>query len=99
MAAMMAQDPEKQVSAQDDPEVNVPIEQDTTAHSSEKSSVNHETPIENDPPKVPYNPWMDPAGFPDGGLHAWLSVAAASACFFVSWGYVPTFNFCCGLWC
>lgn len=38
-----------------------------------------------DAPPAPVNPWMDPASFPDGGTEAWLTVAASSACFFVSW--------------
>lgn len=34
------------------------------------------------------NPWMDPQSFPDGGAKAWLTVAGASACLFVSFGWV-----------
>lgn len=34
------------------------------------------------------NPWMDPKAFPDGGATAWLSVAGASACLFVSFGWI-----------
>jgi hypothetical protein len=34
------------------------------------------------------NPWMDPDSFPDGGTKAWLTVAGASACLFVSFGWV-----------
>lgn len=44
-----------------------------------------------DPEKVenpPANPWMDPKAFPDGGAKAWLTVAGASACLFVSFGWV-----------
>ena len=38
--------------------------------------------------KPPVNPWMDPNSFPDGGAKAWLTVAGASACLFVSFGWV-----------
>ena len=36
----------------------------------------------------PVNPWMDPKSFPDGGGKAWLTVAGAAACLFVSFGWV-----------
>jgi MFS family permease len=39
-------------------------------------------------PTPPPNPWMDPSSFPDGGAEAWLTVAASSACFFVTWGWI-----------
>ena len=38
--------------------------------------------------KPPMNPWMDPKSFPDGGAKAWLTVAGASACLFVSFGWI-----------
>ncbi len=38
--------------------------------------------------KPPANPWMDPKSFPEGGAKAWLTVAGASACLFVSFGWV-----------
>jgi hypothetical protein len=34
------------------------------------------------------NPWMDPRSFPDGGAKAWFTVAGASACLFVSFGWI-----------
>ena len=34
------------------------------------------------------SPWMDPKAFPDGGRTAWLTVAGASACLFVSFGWI-----------
>ena len=34
------------------------------------------------------NAWMNPEAFPDGGATAWLTVAGASACLFVSFGWV-----------
>jgi hypothetical protein len=34
------------------------------------------------------NPWMDPKSFPDGGAKAWFTVAGASACLFVSFGWI-----------
>ena len=53
------------------------------APTTERSSLDQ--PAQNEPAK-PVNPWMDPSSFPDGGAQAWLTVAAASALFFVSWG-------------
>ena len=38
--------------------------------------------------KPPLNAWMDPSSFPDGGATAWLTVAGASACLFVSFGWI-----------
>jgi hypothetical protein len=38
--------------------------------------------------KPPMKPWMDPKSFPDGGAKAWLTVAGASACLFVSFGWI-----------
>ena len=38
--------------------------------------------------KPEVNPWMDPKSFPEGGAQAWLTVAGASACLFVSFGWV-----------
>lgn len=38
--------------------------------------------------KPPPNPWTDPKSFPEGGAKAWLTVAGASACLFVSFGWV-----------
>lgn len=38
--------------------------------------------------KPPVNPWMDADSFPDGGATAWLTVAGASACLFVSFGWI-----------
>lgn len=34
------------------------------------------------------NAWMNPESFPEGGTKAWLTVAGASACLFVSFGWV-----------
>jgi hypothetical protein len=34
------------------------------------------------------NPWTDPKSFPDGGAKGWLTVAGASACLFVSFGWI-----------
>ncbi|MCJ1262325.1 hypothetical protein MMC22_002195 [Lobaria immixta] len=38
--------------------------------------------------KPAVNPSMDPKAFPDGGSAAWLTVAGASACLFVSFGWI-----------
>jgi len=32
--------------------------------------------------------WTDPESYPEGGAKAWLTVAGASACLFVSFGWV-----------
>lgn len=37
------------------------------------------------PPEKPVN---NPSNFPEGGAKAWLTVAGASACLFVSFGWV-----------
>jgi len=39
-------------------------------------------------PAAPANPWMDPSSFPEGGAKAWLTVAGAAACLFVSFGWI-----------
>ena len=39
-------------------------------------------------PMTSANPWMDPKSFPEGGGKAWLTVAGAAACLFVSFGWV-----------
>ena len=70
---LVQSDPEKQ---DQDNEKTSP----STQHSSRDQSPQPEAA------KAPYNPWADPASFPDGGLQAWLVVAGAAACFFVSWG-------------
>jgi hypothetical protein len=36
----------------------------------------------------PEKPVTDPSDFPEGGARAWLTVAGASACLFVSFGWV-----------
>lgn len=41
-----------------------------------------------EPQKPAGNPWMDPKAFPDGGATAWLTVAGAAACLFVSFGWI-----------
>lgn len=89
----MSADIEKQVPVEDshDTKESAVFDPDTkeqSASATEQSSLDQ--PAQNEAPK-PVNPWMDPASFPDGGAQAWLTVAAASACFFVSWGYVRTF--------
>ncbi|KAH0848772.1 hypothetical protein AYO21_09868 [Fonsecaea monophora] len=87
----MSQDLEKQIPIREEPESEpqeslvVPINKDVSASPTEKSSLDQ--PAQNETPK-PANPWMDPSSFPDGGAQAWLTVAAASACFFVSWGWI-----------
>ena len=69
------QDPEKQ--------------QEYTTADAERTSISSKSnEAVEEAPKPPANPWADPASFPDGGPQAWLTVAAASACFFVSWGWI-----------
>lgn len=61
-------------------------EQDTTMdghHDSTQRSLDDES-VE----KPSANPWMDPKAFPEGGAKAWLTVAGASACLFVSFGWI-----------
>jgi MFS family permease len=53
--------------------------------TSDRSSVQD---VPQDVAKAPYNPMTDPSSFPDGGSAAWLAVAGAAACFFVSWGWI-----------
>lgn len=43
-------------------------------------SSSSDPPAEQDPPSK--------SEFPEGGFHAWLTVAGASACLFVSFGWV-----------
>src|SRR5437762_8174565 len=38
--------------------------------------------------KQAVNEWMDLRSFPDGGAKAWFTVAGASACLFVSFGWI-----------
>lgn len=52
---------------------------------SSKSSIDQPQEEEAKPPA--FN-WADPSSFPDGGTEAWMTVLAASACFFVSWGWI-----------
>lgn len=81
--------PEKEVPVEEGGEAAVPIDTEsaTPGLRREKSSLEQrQDEAQEEALKAPYNPWMDPAGFPDGGLRAWLTVAGASACFFVSWG-------------
>ena len=72
------QDPEKQ---------HVYTEEPANDEKALSSSPSEEQQID-DTPKPPTNPWADPSSFPDGGAKAWLTVAGASACFFVSWGWI-----------
>jgi len=60
------------------------VQTDAEKDPSTTSSQDHA----GDAPKQPVNPWADPSSFPDGGTKAWLTVAGASACFFVSWGWI-----------
>ncbi|KIX05494.1 uncharacterized protein Z518_06366 [Rhinocladiella mackenziei CBS 650.93] len=85
----MSTEPEKDVTPQNEPQSEVKIDPGTEKYSpSTTGRSSPEQPAPNESPKAPYNPWMDPASFPDGGLRAWLTVAGASACFFVSWGWI-----------
>jgi hypothetical protein len=60
---------------------------DTREHSETDKSSLEQSPQDAAELK-PANAWADPSSFPDGGAKAWLTVAAASACFFVSWGWI-----------
>lgn len=53
--------------------------------NSSKSSIDQP---QEEAAKPPALNWADPSSFPDGGTEAWMTVAAAAACFFVSWGWI-----------
>ncbi|EHY53570.1 hypothetical protein HRR83_003779 [Exophiala dermatitidis] len=91
------------VESADETTTTIPMEKDSPVEGNNETSsavpinpANPHSPAEksyleaaqDEAAKPPYNPWMDPAGFPDGGLRAWLTVAGAAACFFVSWGWI-----------
>jgi hypothetical protein len=86
MAGTISADVEKQLPLEKEPpsELNTDAKEPSPV-STGRSSL--EQAVQIDPPKAA-SPWADPSSFPDGGGQAWLTVAAASACFFVSWGYV-----------
>ena len=88
----MSQAPQKDVEAaidsgvihpQSDPEKQEKNDEHTSPSTQNSSREQSPQP---EAPKAPYNPWADPSSFPDGGSEAWLVVAGAAACFFVSWG-------------
>ena len=86
----MSHEPEKSMEVPIDnsmlnPELEKPEEHDLDDHSPSMDPSRDQSP-QPEPTKAPYNPWADPASFPDGGARAWLTVAGAAACFFVSWG-------------
>lgn len=68
--------------------------------SAELEKTGHEETNDSRPPSLhsdsdqkdeeapPANPWSDPSSFPDGGTKAWLSVAGAACCLFVSFGWI-----------
>src|ERR1700744_5614306 len=80
----MSADPEKQLPTATEPQTALKGAE-ADPEQSLRSSL--EQPAQTEAPKA-VNPWADPSSFPDGGAQAWLTVAAASACFFVSWGLV-----------
>ncbi|EXJ83247.1 hypothetical protein A1O1_06866 [Capronia coronata CBS 617.96] len=80
---------EKEVSTQDGGEASVPITP-KPEHSASTEESSLEQPQNETPKAPPYNPMMDPAAFPDGGLRAWMTVAGSAALFFVSWGWINT---------
>ncbi|OCT47942.1 hypothetical protein CLCR_04095 [Cladophialophora carrionii] len=87
----MSADVEKQLPLENAPptdakgnELNTDSKEPSAA-STGRSSL--EQNVEVEAPKAA-TPWADPSSFPDGGRQAWLTVAAASACFFVSWGWI-----------
>lgn len=58
-----------------------------------RKSLEHDAAPPQDVEKKPANPMMDPSSFPDGGTEAWLTVAGAAACLFVSFGWVNAVGF------
>lgn len=75
---------EKTTEAQD---LEKQQQDDTEQFRSSKSSLDQPDATQ-EAPKAPTNPLADPSAFPDGGSTAWMTVAASSACFFVSWGWI-----------
>lgn len=67
-------------------------DQEPRTYGAEQSQESQErdTASSQDIEKVekPVNPWLDPTSFPEGGTKAWLTVAGAAACLFVSFGWV-----------
>jgi hypothetical protein len=84
--ANTAVDEKRMVEAKDD--FDLEKQQHETASSEKGHGSDESVNQTQDAPKPPVNPWADPSSFPDGGAPAWLTVAAASACFFVSWGWI-----------
>ena len=60
----------------------------TATNTQDSDSPVSENEVPTDMEKKPVNPMMDPSQFPDGGAKAWLTVAGASACLFVSFGWI-----------
>ena len=82
----MSTDVEKQHSTINEPHSDLKshqVDPEQSPAATGRSSL--EEPAQTEAPKA-VNPYADPSSFPDGGAQAWLTVAAAGACFFVSWG-------------
>ena len=83
----MAESDSQRADTRHNSEVSLPASQKNAERQSKEASDAEPEDVEK-AEKPPPNPWMDPKSFPDGGAKAWLTVAGASACLFVSFGWV-----------
>ena len=80
-------DKNSQIGDQDLEQEQHPDAQKVTKKHNNSSKSSIDQPQE-EAAKPPAFNWADPSSFPDGGPEAWMTVLAASACFFVSWGWI-----------
>jgi hypothetical protein len=75
-----------------DPDPENTVQESTTMgdHQPSESQYPSENPSQDaeKAEKPPTDPRTDPESYPEGGAKAWLTVAGASACLFVSFGWV-----------
>lgn len=83
----MAESDSQRADTRHNSELSLPASQKNAERQSKEASDAEPEDVEK-AEKPPQNPWMDPKSFPDGGAKAWLTVAGASACLFVSFGWV-----------
>lgn len=83
----MAASDSQRAETRHDSDVSLPASKKNADQQSKEASDAEPEDVEKGE-KPPTNPWADPKSFPDGGAKAWLTVAGASACLFVSFGWV-----------